>query len=83
MSKKERISIEGKEYGSITDATKNLNKPNDYINWRLNSKSYPNWFYLDKVFELKETGMPKLKSVSINSVQYESISKAVEGSGID
>ena len=83
LSKKERVSIDGVEYSSITDATKNLNKPNDYIIWRLNSKSYPNWFYLDKVVELKETGMPKLKSVSINGVQYESISKAVEGSGID
>ena len=83
LSKKERVSIDGVEYGSITDATKNLNKTHDHINWRLNSKSYPNWFYLDKVVELKETGMPKLKSVSINGVQYESISKAVEGSGID
>ena len=83
LSKKERVSIDGVEYSSITDATKNLNKPHDHINWRLNSKSYPNWFYLDKVVELKETSMPKLKSVSIKGVQYESISKAVEGSGID
>ena len=83
LSKKERVSIDGVEYSSITDATKNLNKPNDYINWRLNSKSYPNWFYLDKVVKLKETGMPKLKSVSINGIIYESISKAVEGSGVD
>jgi hypothetical protein len=83
LSKKERVSIDGVEYGSITDATKNLNKPHDYINWRLNSKSYPNWFYLDKVVELKETGIPKLKPVFINGVEYESISKAVEGSGID
>jgi hypothetical protein len=83
LSKKERVSIDGVEYGSITDAVKNLNKPHDYINWRLNSKSYPNWFYLDKVVELKETGIPKLKPVSINGVEYESISKAVEGSGID
>jgi hypothetical protein len=35
------------------------------------------------VVELKETGIPKLKSVSINGVQYESISNAVIGSGID
>lgn len=83
LSKKERVSIDGVEYSSITDAAKNLNKPHDHINWRLNSKSYPNWFYLDKVVELKETGVPKLKSVSINGIQYESISKAVEGSGID
>lgn len=83
LSKKERISIDNKIYESITDATKELNKSHDYINWRLNSKSYPNWSYLDKVVELKETGIPKLKSVSINGVQYESISNAVIGSGID
>ena len=83
LSKKERISIEGKEYGSITEAVKELKKTHDYINWRLNSKSYPSWFYLDKVVELKETGIPKLKSVSINGIIYESISKAVEGSGVD
>ena len=83
LSKKERILIEGKEYESITEAVKELKKTHDYINWRLNSKSYPNWIYLDKEVKLKETGMPKLKSVSINGVQYESISKAVEGSGID
>lgn len=83
LSKKERISIEGKEYESITEATKELKKTHDYINWRLNSKSYTNWFYLDKVIELKETGTPKLRSVSINGIIYESISKAVEGSDID
>jgi hypothetical protein len=83
LSKKERISIEGKEYGSITEAVKELKKTHDYINWRLNSKSYPSWFYLDKVVELKETGIPKLKSVSINGIIYKSISKAVEGSGVD
>ena len=83
LSKKERVSIDGVEYGSITDATKILNKEYDYISWRLNSKSYPEWFYLDKVVELKETGVPKLKPVSINGVEYESISMAVEKSGID
>ena len=83
LSKKERISIDNKIYESITDATKELNKTHDYINWRLNSKSYPNWSYLDKVVELKETGIPKLKSVSINGIIYESISNAVIGSGID
>lgn len=83
LSKKERISIEGKEYESITEATKELKKTHDYINWRLNSKSYTNWFYLDKVIELKETGTPKLRPVSINGIIYESISKAVEGSDID
>jgi hypothetical protein len=35
------------------------------------------------VVELKETGIPKLKSVSINGIIYESISNAVIGSGID
>lgn len=83
LSKKERVSIDGVEYGSITDATKILNKEYDYISWRLNSKSYPDWFYLDKVVELKETGVPKLKPVSINGIEYESIAKAVDGSGID
>ena len=83
LSKKERISIDNKIYESITDATKELNKTHDYINWRLNSKSYPNWIYLDKLVELKETGIPKLKSVSINGIIYESISNAVIGSGID
>jgi hypothetical protein len=83
LSKKERISIKGKEYGSITEATKELKKTHDYINWRLNSKSYPEWFYLNKEVELKETGEPKMKKVSINGTIYESISKAVDGSGID
>jgi hypothetical protein len=83
LSKKERISIGGIIYESITEAAKYLNKSNDYINWRLNSKSYPEWFYLNKEVELKETGVPKTKSVSILGKEYESISKAVEGSGID
>jgi hypothetical protein len=83
LSKKERISIEGKEYGSITEAVKELKKTHDYINWRLNSKSYPSWFYLDKVVELKDTGEPKMKKVSISGIIYKSISKAVEGSGVD
>lgn len=83
LSKKERISIEGKEYESITEAVKELKKTHDYINWRLNSKSYPNWTYLDKEVELKQTGEPKLKRVSILGKEYESISKAVDGSGVD
>jgi len=32
---------------------------------------------------MKETGIPKLRSVSINGIIYESISNAVIGSGID
>jgi hypothetical protein len=83
LSKKEKISIDGIIYESITKAAKYLNKSNDYINWRLNSKSYPDWFYLNKEVELKETGLPKTKKVSILGKEYESISKAVEGSGID
>jgi hypothetical protein len=83
LSKKEAISIEGKEYESITEAAKSLNKRNDYITWRLNSKSYPQWFYLNKKIELKETGDPKKKRVSILGTEYESISKSVEITGID
>jgi hypothetical protein len=83
LSKKESVSIEGKEYGSITEAAKDLNITNDYITWRLNSKSYPDWLYLNKEIELKETGDPKNKKVSVLGTEYESISKAVEGTGID
>ena len=83
LSKKQPISIKGKEYESITEAAKSLNKRNDYITWRLNSKSYPEWFYLNKEIELKETGDPKKKKVSILGAQYESISEAVKGTLID
>jgi len=83
FSKKEPISIKGKEYESITQASKDLKKPNDYINWRLNSKSYPDWFYLNKEVELKETGDPKMKKVSIIGNEYDSIADAVVKSGID
>jgi hypothetical protein len=83
LSKKERISIGGIIYESITEAANYLNKSDSYIHWRLNSKSYPEWFYLNKEVELKETGLPKAKSVSIIGKEYESITKAVEGSGID
>lgn len=83
LSKKEPISINGVEYESITQATKDLNKTHDYINWRLNSKSYPNWFYLNKEVELKDTGEQKIKSVSILGTEYESIAKAVRQTGID
>jgi len=83
LSKKEAVSIEGKEYESITEAAKSLNKMNDYITWRLNSKSYPQWFYLNKKIELKETGEPKNKKVSILGKEYESISQAVKETGIN
>lgn len=83
LSKKEPISINGVEYESITQAKKELNKTHDYINWRLNSKSYPNWFYLNKEVELKDTGEQKIKSVSILGTEYESIAEAVRQTGID
>jgi hypothetical protein len=83
LSKKEPISIKDKEYESITQASKDLNKSDDYITWRLNSKSYPDWIYLKKVVELKETGEPKKKRVSILGNEYDSIAEAVKKSGID
>lgn len=83
LSKKEPISIKDKEYESITQASKDLNKSDDYITWRLNSKSYPDWIYLKKKVELKETGEPKNKRVSILGNEYDSISEAVKNSGID
>lgn len=83
LSKKEPISIKGKEYDSITQASKDLDKPDDYIAWRLNSKSYPDWIYLKKVVELKETGEPKKKKVSILGNEYDSIADAVVKSEID
>jgi hypothetical protein len=49
----------------------------------LNSKSYPNWFYLNKEVELKETGQIKIKSVSILGTEYESIAEAVRQTGVD
>jgi len=83
LSKKEPVSINEKVYESITEASKDLNKPSDYITWRLNSKSYPNWFYLNKDVQLKETGPIKVKSVSINGDSYDSIADAVRETGID
>ena len=83
LSKKEPISIKGKEYESITQASKDLDKSNDYITWRLNSKSYSDWIYLKKEVELKETGEPKKKRVSILGNEYDSIAEAVKNSGID
>jgi len=83
LSKKEPVSINEKVYESITEASKDLNKPSDYITWRLNSKSYPNWFYLNKDVQLKETGSIKVKSVSINGDSYDSIADAVRETGID
>jgi hypothetical protein len=84
-SRRKNISINGVEYKSVTDACKKLNKPHDYILWRLQSKSYTNWVYLSESITNKEleTGSIKNKSVSINGIIYESISKAVERSGVD
>jgi hypothetical protein len=82
-SKKEKISINGIEYTSITEATIKLNKTHDYITWRLNSKSYPDWFYLNKDIELKETGPQKFKKISIDGIIYESIAEAVRKTNID
>jgi len=82
-SKKEKISINDVIYNSITEATIKLNKTHDYITWRLNSKSYTNWVYLNKHIELKETGPQKLKKISIDDIIYESIAEAVRKTGID
>lgn len=82
-SKKEKISINNVIYNSITEASIKLNKTHDYITWRLNSKSYPDWFYLNKNVELRETGIQKLKKISIDDRIYESIAEAVRQTGID
>ncbi len=84
-SKRKKISISGITYSSISEACEKLNKPHDYILWRLQSKSYTNWVYLSENITNKELerGPIKVKSVSINGTIYESISKAVDGSGID
>ena len=82
-SKRQKISINGIEYNSITEAAIKLNKTHDYITWRLNSKSYSDWFYLNKDIELKETGPQKLKKISIDDIIYESIAEAVRQTGID
>lgn len=84
-SSRKKISIDGVIYNSISEACKKLNKRHDYILWRLQSKSYIDWFYLynhDSNKEI-ETGPIKKKKVSINDIIYESISNAVIGSGID
>jgi len=41
-----RISIEGKEYGSLTEASKALGKGITTVSFRLKSKTFPTWFYL-------------------------------------
>lgn len=81
--RKEPISIKGKKYESITEASTELNKSISCITWRLNSKYYTDWIYINKKVELKETGEPKMKKVSILGNQYDSISDAVIKSGID
>jgi hypothetical protein len=84
-SRRKKISINGIIYSSISEACEKLNKAHDYVLWRLQSKSYTNWIYLSENITNKELerGPIKVKSVSINGTIYESISKAVDGSGID
>lgn len=83
--KRKKISIDNVTYISISDACKKLNKPYDYILWRLQSKSYTNWIYLSESETNKEieTGQIKIKSVSILGTEYESIAEAVRQTGID
>jgi len=83
--RRKKVSIDGIIYDSITDSCNKLDKRHDYILWRLQSKSYENWIYLDKDDSNKEieTGPIKNKKVSILGNEYDSISKAVIGSGID
>lgn len=85
QSRRKSISINGIVYESITKACQELNRQHDYVLWRLQSKSYADWFYLSENITNKELerGPIRLKSVSINGIIYESISKAVEGSGVD
>ena len=84
-SLRKKVSIDGVTYNSISEACNKLNKRHDYILWRLQSKSYVNWFYLYDYDSNKEieTGPIKKKVVSVNGIIYESISNAVIGSGID
>jgi len=82
-SKRKKISINGVIYFSISDACSKINKTHDYILWRLQSKSYVDWFYLD-VVPSKETNRPKkMKSVSINGESFDSISDAVLQTGVN
>ncbi len=84
-TRRKKISINGVEYKSVTDACVQLNKSHDYILWRLQSKSYNSWFYLTDSDTNREfeRGSIRVKPVSINGVEYESISMAVEKSSID
>lgn len=77
------ISINGVIYESIAKASKELNKISDYISWRLNSKSYIEWFYTNKKVYLKDTGVQKNKKVNILGKEYCSIADAVRQTGID
>lgn len=80
--KRKKVMIMGIEYPSITDAATSLNKSHFYITWRLSSKSYPDWYYMDNEVELIDTGIPRNKKVSVLGVTYESITMAAEKSGI-
>jgi len=83
LSKKERISINGIEYESITSACEILKKTFDFISWRLNSSSYTDWYYINKEVVLIDTGKQKMRKVHILGKEYESISKAVKETGIN
>lgn len=75
-SKRKKISINGVEYKSVTDACKELKKPHDYILWRLQSKSYTNWIYISESITNKEVEKgpvkfdPSVFVVSLNVLAY-------------
>jgi len=83
--KVKKISINDVIYNSIGDACEKLKKPDYYILWRLQSKSYDKWFYItkSKTNKIIDTGPIKIKAVSINGVTYESIADAVRKTGIN
>lgn len=84
--KKIKISINGIEYNSITEAAKELNMCNDSISMRLKSASYKDWIYLDdrrQTLSEEESRPIKNKKISIDGIIYESIAEAVRQTGID
>jgi len=85
-TKKIKISINGIEYNSITEAAKELNMCNDSVSMRLKSASYKDWIYLDdrrQTLSEEESRPIKNKKVSIDDIIYESIAEAVRQTGID
>jgi hypothetical protein len=84
--KKIKISINGVEYNSITQAANELNMRNDSISMRLKSASYKDWIYLDdrrQTLSEEESRPIKNKKISIDGIIYESIAEAVRQTGID